>query len=182
MKHKLRCVKFAGLVLAVSIAAASATTYRLRSGVMGAGGAPASNAQWSANSTLGQPTPIGEGTSPGGEVEAGFWGTVVALTPTGVEVVPEPPANRLDQNYPNPFNPATTIRYSVAQAGDVNITIFNVRGQRVKQLVDRHRAPGRYAATWEGVNDTGQTVASGVYFYRIQIGSFSDVKKMVILK
>jgi hypothetical protein len=177
-----RCLKFTGLALVVSVAAASATTYQLRSGVMGAGGAPASNAQWQTNGTLGQPTPIGVGASPSGEVDAGFWETVVAFTPTGVDVVPEPLVNRLQQNYPNPFNPSTTIRYTVAVAGDVGIDVFNVRGQLVKRLVDRFREPGRYAVAWDGVNDRGETVASGVYFYRIRIGNFTDIKKMVVLK
>jgi flagellar hook assembly protein FlgD len=102
-------------------------------------------------------------------------------TVTGVEELPTF-ADRLFQNYPNPFNPTTTIEYTVAKTRPVTITIYNVKGQRVRQLVDESRPPGRHTATWDGTTDRGDVVASGVYFYRIRIGGFTDVKKMVVLK
>jgi flagellar hook assembly protein FlgD len=95
-----------------------------------------------------------------------------------------PPAykDRLFQNYPNPFNPMTTIEYSVAGGGHVDMKIFNIQGQRIRTLVDEHKQPGRYKVLWDGTNDAGRAVATGIYFYRIRTSSFVSVKKMLILR
>jgi hypothetical protein len=89
----------------------------------------------------------------------------------------------LHPNVPNPFNPNTTIRYDVLEGGaDVNISIFDVSGRLVRTLVDGHRAAGTWSVQWNGDDDRGRRVASGVYFYRMRAGSFVDTKKMVLLK
>jgi len=91
--------------------------------------------------------------------------------------------NHLDQNVPNPFNPTTTIRYEVKETGPVSLRIYNVAGQLVKTLVDGHRVAGQiHEARWNGLNDGGQPVASGVYFYKLVAKGFTQTKKMVILK
>jgi flagellar hook assembly protein FlgD len=102
--------------------------------------------------------------------------------PTTVPKTPPIARNVLFQNYPNPFNPTTLVRYGVASAGDVVITIYNVRGQTVKTLVDETKLPGIYQTTWDGTNERGQTVASGVYFYHLRARDFRATKKMVLLK
>jgi flagellar hook assembly protein FlgD len=103
--------------------------------------------------------------------------------PTGVGDRPVPAAFALAANVPNPFNPTTTIRYDIPAGGaDVNITIYDVAGRMVRELVDRHRAPGTWSVQWNGDDARGQRVASGVYFYRMRAGSFSDTRKMVLLK
>ncbi len=88
----------------------------------------------------------------------------------------------LSQNYPNPFNPTTTIDFKVASAANVNISVFNVLGQRVRNLVDQDLAAGSYSATWDGRDDSSQPLASGVYFYRLQSGSYVESRKMTLLK
>jgi len=88
----------------------------------------------------------------------------------------------LEQNTPNPFNPTTTIRYSLAKRTRVSLAIYDVAGRRVRRLVDGEQAASIYVAEWDGTNDRGQRVASGVYFYRLVAGSFRDTKKMVLLK
>jgi flagellar hook assembly protein FlgD len=88
----------------------------------------------------------------------------------------------LFQNFPNPFNPLTTIEYSVAKASPVELTIYDVRGQGVRTLVRENRLAGKYAAVWDGKNDGGRPISTGVYFCRLEIGSFVSVKKMVLLK
>ncbi len=98
-----------------------------------------------------------------------------------------PRAFALGQNYPNPFNPQTVIRYDIPErAGEgvgVNIDIFNIHGQLVKSLVDEVKAPGSYTAQWDGRNDRGAAVSSGIYFYRIKAGDeFVSTRKMVLLK
>jgi len=88
----------------------------------------------------------------------------------------------LGQNHPNPFNPNTAIRYDVAQAGHVRLTIYNVRGQVVRSLVNEPRSRGRYTELWDGLGDRGEPMASGVYFYRLTAGAFEQTRKMVLLK
>ncbi|HXV13777.1 MAG TPA: FlgD immunoglobulin-like domain containing protein [Candidatus Krumholzibacteria bacterium] len=88
----------------------------------------------------------------------------------------------LAQNYPNPFNPSTTIAYSLAQASDVELTIFDVRGSHVKTVVRERRDAGVHRAPWDGTDNRGNRVASGVYFYRLTAGSFRATKKMVLLR
>ncbi len=92
----------------------------------------------------------------------------------------------MQQNYPNPFNPSTTIRFDIPEsaAGGVPVTleIFNLRGQRIRTLIDEHRGPGSHSAQWNGRNDYGESVSSGVYFYRVTAGKFSSIRKMVLLK
>src|SRR3990167_3692246 len=89
---------------------------------------------------------------------------------------------RLFQNYPNPFNPNTTISYSVYQAGDVDLTIFNSLGQVVRTLVSETKSAGEYTLTWNGRNDAGQVVSSGPYFYRLKIGESVQTRRMLLLK
>jgi hypothetical protein len=90
--------------------------------------------------------------------------------------------NSLSQNYPNPFNPATTIRYSTRARSRVTIRIYNVAGQLVRTLVDRVHNPGPRAVEWDGRSDAGRAVSSGVYFYRLNAGDFTETRKMVVLK
>ena len=93
-----------------------------------------------------------------------------------------PAAYVLSQNYPNPFNPATEIEYTIPSSSSVELTVFNALGQRVAVLVDGYRAAGSYRVTWDGRDITGARAASGVYFYRIKAGSFSQTRKMMLLK
>ncbi len=90
--------------------------------------------------------------------------------------------NRLEQNFPNPFNPTTTIAFSIRNAGNVNLVIYDVAGRRVRELVNDRRDRGAYTVVWDGRNDAGTTVSSGVYFYKLVSGSFRDTKKLTILK
>ena len=95
---------------------------------------------------------------------------------------PIPTAYALHANYPNPFNPSTVIRYAIPQTGQVRLEIYNAAGQRVRTLVDAAQAPGHYEATWDGRNEAGYTVASGIYVYRLAAQGFSQTRKMVLVK
>ncbi len=100
--------------------------------------------------------------------------------PTGASPVL---TNRLEQNYPNPFNPQTTIAFSLKARERVTIGIYNVAGARVAMLLDETRPAGAHAdVRWDGRDAAGSPVASGVYFYRLVAGEFSQTKKMVLLK
>ncbi len=94
-----------------------------------------------------------------------------------------PRVNELTQNYPNPFNPTTTISYSLANRAHVQLKVYNVSGQLVRTLVDQVQTPAQVAPiTWDGTNNAGTQVSSGVYFYRLVAGDFVRTRKMVLLK
>ena len=93
----------------------------------------------------------------------------------------------LEQNYPNPFNPDTWIPYNLAADAKVTITIYNAKGQQIRALSLGAQPAGSYltkdkAVYWDGRNDRGELVSSGVYFYQLQVGDFSAIKKMILLK
>jgi len=88
----------------------------------------------------------------------------------------------LMENYPNPFNPSTTIRYSLAQQGNVTLTVFNTLGQLIRTLVSNSQNAGSYEAVWNGLDDAGQQVGSGIYFYRLEADNFVQSRKMMFLK
>ncbi|MFZ0390158.1 MAG: FlgD immunoglobulin-like domain containing protein, partial [Calditrichia bacterium] len=86
------------------------------------------------------------------------------------------------QNYPNPFNPATEIRYSLPAETQVEITIYNALGQRVKTLLSGRQAAGNYTVSWNATNDNEQAVGSGLYFYRVKAGENTAMKKMLLVR
>ncbi|MDD2332251.1 MAG: FlgD immunoglobulin-like domain containing protein, partial [Candidatus Cloacimonetes bacterium] len=87
------------------------------------------------------------------------------------------------QNYPNPFNPSTLIKYSVPESrGATRLQIFNHKGQLVRTLIDETQAAGTYTATFDGLDDRGSKLGSGIYFYRLSLGTQSTTRKMILLK
>jgi hypothetical protein len=88
----------------------------------------------------------------------------------------------LHQNYPNPFNPDTRILYSLPEAAQVKIAVYNVLGQKVITLCNDYRAAGKHRVSWNGKSTGGIEVSSGIYFYRIEANNFVDMKKMVLLR
>ncbi len=102
-------------------------------------------------------------------------------TPTAVRSTPSPSAT-LHQNYPNPFNPTTTIVYEIATAGVVRLSIFDVRGRTVRRLVEGYETPGARDVVWDGKDNAGVAVASGIYYYQLSVGPTTTTKRMVLLK
>ena len=102
--------------------------------------------------------------------------------PAPVQVQTRPEVFSLANNYPNPFNPATTIKYALPQAADVELTVYNVLGQPVRTLIAEHQNAGRYVVEWDATNDSGHSLSSGMYFYRLEAGGDLEVKKMLLLK
>jgi hypothetical protein len=89
---------------------------------------------------------------------------------------------RLLQNYPNPFNPATAIGYALPQISRVELKIYNLLGQEIRTLVDKQQQPGKYTITWDGADNHGQQVSSGIYIYQIKAGDYVESRKMVLLR
>jgi hypothetical protein len=90
--------------------------------------------------------------------------------------------NSLEQNHPNPFNPTTTIRFSIAEDSHVRLAVYDVTGRLVRTLVNEARRANTYELEWDGRNDASQPVATGMYFYRITAGKFTQTRKMLLLK
>lgn len=116
----------------------------------------------------------------------GFWNPWVVKT-SPVEWEEEdygqlPKEFDLRQNYPNPFNPITVIEYALPKTSQVKIQIYNILGQKVRNLVSEPQEPGYKTIYWDGRDDHGNEVSSGIYFYRILAGDFVKCKKMTLLK
>jgi hypothetical protein len=93
-----------------------------------------------------------------------------------------PNAFTLNQNYPNPFNPETSIDYVVGKSSHVELAVYNTLGNRIKTLVSGYQPAGSYTIKWQADTDAGTSVASGVYFYKLTAGDYTDTKKMTLLK
>jgi hypothetical protein len=114
----------------------------------------------------------------GNEGDATGPGTVTAVTNN-----PTPKTFALYQNVPNPFNPTTTIRYDLPSASPVTLVIYDVSGRRVRVLKRGvMEAAGRRTVVWDGTGDEGARVASGVYFYRLEAGSYTNTRRMVLIQ
>ncbi|HPR17615.1 MAG TPA: T9SS type A sorting domain-containing protein [Candidatus Cloacimonadota bacterium] len=86
-------------------------------------------------------------------------------------------------NYPNPFNPTTTIKFNVQANSKISIEVFNVKGQKVKQLVNERMSAGERSIVWNGTDDNNRSVASGIYFYKMKAdGRYTETRKMILLK
>jgi len=93
-----------------------------------------------------------------------------------------PKVASLHQNYPNPFNPSTEIRFDIPTARDVQLKIYNQLGQTIRTLTDQRMKAGSYRLQWDGSTDAGHKVSSGVYFYSLEAGDFSRIRKMTLVK
>lgn len=88
----------------------------------------------------------------------------------------------LNQNYPNPFNSSTQISFQILAENRVTLKIYNTGGQLVRSLIDGNRSSGLYRVNWDGKDQAGNEVASGIYFYKLTAGNFSSIKKMILMK
>ncbi|MBN2185123.1 MAG: T9SS type A sorting domain-containing protein [Candidatus Krumholzibacteriota bacterium] len=101
---------------------------------------------------------------------------------TGDEPMPGPVANFLAQNFPNPFNPCTVIKFGVKEERQVSLRIYDTAGRLIVTLVDKSMPAGNYSIDWNGRDENGTVVVSGVYFYRLAAGDFQETRKMVLLR
>jgi len=88
----------------------------------------------------------------------------------------------LHRNYPNPFNPETTIEYSIKEDSRILIEIYNIKGQKVKTLINEFREAGYYSVIWNGKDNSNKQVASGLYFYRMKTANYNKMRKILLLK
>lgn len=108
--------------------------------------------------------------------------TFITINPVTIEDRPYADGFQLKPNYPNPFNPATVIRYQLAVNSKVTLKVYNLLGQEVRTLVNLHKSAGSHSVMWDGKNNQGQSVSSGVYLYRLEAGDFVRTRKMIMMK
>jgi len=151
--------------------------------VLSNGGDVLSGSSYRVIGTIGQPF-SGVAQNPSNVNSAGFWYLPKPMLITDVEQISGavPTEYRLEQNYPNPFNPETVIRFQLPIAGHVAIKIFNILGREIRTLANANYEAGYHRVHWDGKDKNGKPVASGVYFYQLQAGSFSQVRKMSLLR
>ncbi|MBU8923120.1 MAG: T9SS type A sorting domain-containing protein [Bacteroidales bacterium] len=101
---------------------------------------------------------------------------------TGYDPVVIPTASYLSQNYPNPFNPSTTIKFGLSGSSHVSLKIYDASGRQIRMVIDEDRDPGHYTEVWDGQDGSGRAVASGVYFYRLSTKTFTQNRKMILLR
>jgi len=166
-------------------ATAARSTYQLQAAVIGAAGSQGSSSGLLCRGTLGQPATVGEGTSAGLAVRSGFWAAPTLLTPAAQDISGSASLTQrtvLLPNFPNPFNPSTTIRYTLAEETPVALTVFDVSGREIRTLTRGTEQAGPHEAVWDGRDNHGRDVSSGLYFYLLRAGDFQDTRKMVLLK
>jgi hypothetical protein len=115
-----------------------------------------------------------------GNVLLASWSSVVTAVEENANAAPT--ALALGDNYPDPFNPATTITYALPHAVEVKLIIFDMLGRRVRTLVDQTQQAGRYAVVWDGRNEQGQPVASGMFLYQLRAGNFVKTLRMALVR
>jgi flagellar hook assembly protein FlgD len=98
------------------------------------------------------------------------------------DIITHPLQYKLSQNFPNPFNPETRIYFEIPENQHVQIIIYDLRGYRVRTITNQPYTPGQYVLNWDGKNQAGRQVASGVYILRMKAGDYIDHKKMMLIR
>ena len=176
----MRLIKMGLILITFTVAVqfqqvASAQTL-LKSSVFSNGGADISGSSHRIIGTVGQ-SGIGETSNTINKHWAGFWYQAWDFM-TSLEQIPDnlPRGYRLEQNYPNPFNQNTTIEFTIPKPSFVTLKIYNVSGKAVATLVSEKLQPGHHNRVWSAPN-----ISNGVYYYRLQVGDFTAVRKLLII-
>lgn len=111
-----------------------------------------------------------------------FNGNINFHVPISITIEAVPTKYSLAQSYPNPFNPETAINYTLKEAGNVSLKIYNLQGRLVRTLVDQKKPVGSYSVMWNGTDDNGILLASGVYYYTLKVNGFEETKKLTFMK
>ena len=135
---------------------------------------------WKVKVTDGVDTLVAGGLSPGGADSLRYF--TFSTSQLGIDLANIPNRYDLSQNYPNPFNPSTKISYELGKSEFVKLSIFDLNGNLIKNILDNKVNSGRGHVYWDGKNELGQNVSGGMYLYTIETPSFLKTKKMLLLK
>lgn len=168
-------------VYAALIPAHRVLAYEIVKPTVSGGAVDVAGGSYHVSGTIGEAGLVGETSGGSYQLHLGFWPVPGA---TATDVSPSPGAeisfiNGLAQNWPNPFAFGTTIQYTVAQPSTVRLSIFDVAGRLIVEPISAPHDAGRFAVHWDGRDRDGRRVASGIYFYRLEIGSWTETRKMV---
>lgn len=178
----LLLVFVAGACLAGDSPPGERSIYQLRASVIGGAGGRSASANVQGSGTAAQSSPAGVSSAGGKILYAGFL-KGVALAPSGVEpILVDQVRDELLRNSPNPFRQATWIAYTVARTAPVELRVYDAAGRCVRTLVDAETGPGMHRAAWNGRDDSGSQLASGIYFYRLSIGAYVSSRKMMLVR
>lgn len=170
------------LVLVVATVSFASAQLTLTRPTFGSGAGTATGSTLSLSYSVGQSV-VGEGTSGALELESGFWAGRQS-TVTAVDETPVLPAVfHLHPNTPNPFNPRTEIRFDLPQAvAGLTLEVFDLAGRRVATLAEGPHPAGRHSVVWNGADDDGRPVASGIYLYRLDSPVFRHTHKLALVR
>jgi hypothetical protein len=177
------------IALALGIAGHARGTSQITRAVFGGGAIRGTSANHEVASTAGQDV-VGEGTSATHGVQSGFWtgghqttGIADPAVPGGPAAPVLPAVFHAYPNVPNPFNPSTFIAYDVpAAAGRVRLGVYDTEGRLVRMLIDKLETPGQRRVEWDGRNQQGKSVSSGVYLYVFDAPGYRVTRKLVVLR
>jgi hypothetical protein len=186
VRKTINAFSILGVIILLVAGSIPVLAVQIKRDVMDGGGAMwLTTTSYKLSSSLGQSITGAQGGATM-KLYTGFWNPwVVTMSPVEQEqddFASLPKEYDLRQNYPNPFNPTTVIEYALPKPSPVKIQIYNILGQRVRNLVDERQEPGYKLINWDGKDDHGNEVSSGIYFYRIVAGDFVKCKKMTLLK
>jgi hypothetical protein len=186
MRRTFNVFSIIGIIVLLTAVSIPASANQIQRSVLdGGGGMWLSTTNYKLCSSVGQSI-TGAQSGSTMKLYTGFWNPwVVTMSPVEQEqddFTSLPKEFDLRQNYPNPFNPTTVIEYALPKSSQVRIQIYNVLGRRVRNLVDQRQEPGYKTIYWDGKDDSGIEVSSGVYFYRIVAGDYVKCRKMTLLK
>jgi hypothetical protein len=181
MKHRKSFLFFPFLLtLTFSLCFSAEITWQVFSG----GGVNfSSNTNYILSGTCGQ-SMAGFSSGANNQMTTGFWNKKLSYTDVNDQENPLalPKEFALFQNYPNPFNPQTNIEYALPKASQVNLVVYNILGQKVRTLVDNFETAGLKKVIWDGKDERGNEIPSGIYFYKLKTANYSQTKKMIVLK
>jgi len=186
-ERRVRTATLALLLLLLLAVVNSWAVSEISRSVIGPGGGSATSSSHALTATIGEAV-VGEASSAGHTIRAGFWAGGPG-TPTDVgggelpgEVGSVPLVFRLYQNVPNPFNPRTTIAFTLAKPGRTTLRIFDLGGRAVATLVDGELTAGPHRVEWDGRDQRGRQMASGIYYYQLRSGDSGATGRMSLIK
>ncbi len=183
----MRLVCLVAVPILLAIPAPPAAGVQLVRAVFSGGTVQAGDDSYTLRGTVGEAGIVGAAAAGGGyRLSQGFWSSAFFLNATDAPGATSEGviqyANGLGQSFPNPFRGSARISFTVAKPSLVRLSVFDVTGRRVATVLDEVYLAGRHTAAWSGRDSAGRVAASGVYFYRLDIGSWSSTKRMLRLR
>jgi hypothetical protein len=165
---------------AVGLCPPGAEAFILQKTAFSGGAVRSSGGSYSIQATVAEAGVVGSSAGGSFQLVEGFWIPFPGILPVEIPDRPTPRVHALQAAYPNPFRGRTSIPYAVAEATEVDMVLYDVAGRRVRTLIEESHAPGWFLATWDGRDDGGRTLGSGVYYLSVRIGDLAENRKLLL--